>query len=465
MNALASRLAARRGITNRLTHKQGTKGVAAVVIAGITMWLWGGAAYATGLQPALLTLGLDQQRAIVVVNLAGAAIAAALAALAANPPFILAWASGALWYGLLFAVRAPIQYRPLVLPGEAVAPVPFAMAALGLVGAGWATAGIGAAAGYGLRAAVAGVTDAVRRPSRRQLPAAALVLALGGASVFGLAQVPGILTYGPWSGVVTASHAVSGAQQVTFRYWSQSFDEYRQAVVLLPPEYTTSPNAAFPVLYLLHGSPGSDLDWLRNGAADIIAEAKVAQKAPAMIVVFPDGVGPRGGAGDYWADGYVPGDKMESDLIDDLIPSIETHFRVVPDQAHRAIGGLSSGGYGAANLALRHPGEFALALVFSGDLTPATNAFGGDQSALNANSPLRIALAPRPSAAAAFFVGWGRSDSLAGENQLFAQRLRHAGYVVNTEVVPGAHTWDVWRQLLWVGLQQMGEWIGRPVST
>jgi enterochelin esterase-like enzyme len=50
-------------------------------------------------------------------------------------------------------------------------------------------------------------------------------------------------------------------------------------------------------------------------------------------------------------------------------------------------------------------------------------------------------------------------------NQVFAQRLRHAGYFVETEGVPGAHTWDVWRQLLWVGLQQMGDWIGRPEST
>ncbi|MGZ5977742.1 MAG: alpha/beta hydrolase [Isosphaeraceae bacterium] len=264
---------------------------------------------------------------------------------------------------------------------------------------------------------------------------------------------------------MTASQAVRGAQQITLRYWSQSFDEYRQAVVLLPPEYATSPNEALPVLYLLHGSPGSDLDWLRNGAADIIAQAKVADRAPAMIVVFPDGVGPRGGAGDYWANGYVPGDNMESDLIDDLIPSIEAHFRVVPDQAHRAIGGLSSGGYGAANLALRHPGKFALALDFSGDLTPATNAFGDDPAALTANSPLRLALAPRPKTAAAFFVGWGRSDSYAGENQLLAQRLRHAGYFVDTEVMPGAHSWDVWRKLLWIGLHQMGDWIGRPVST
>jgi S-formylglutathione hydrolase FrmB len=116
---------------------------------------------------------------------------------------------------------------------------------------------------------------------------------------------------------------------------------------------------------------------------------------------------------------------MEADLIDDLIPFIEAHFRVVSDQAHRAIGGLSSAGYGAANLALRQPGEFALAFVFSGDLTPATNAFAADQAALNANSPLRLALAPRLNAPAAFFVGSGRGD----------------------------------------GLHQMGHWIGGPAST
>ncbi|MGZ3336611.1 MAG: hypothetical protein ACXWOV_16195, partial [Isosphaeraceae bacterium] len=83
----------RRVIANNL----GAKGLAAVLIAGITMWLWDESASVTGLQPALLGLGLDQERAIVVVNLMGAAIAAAIAVLAANPTFVVAWASGALW--------------------------------------------------------------------------------------------------------------------------------------------------------------------------------------------------------------------------------------------------------------------------------------------------------------------------------------------------------------------------------
>jgi len=436
--------------------------IAAILIAGVAIWMLDVSAPVTGVLPALVGLGLDQERAVVILNLGGAATAALLAAAATAPPFVVAWVAGALGYAMVFAIPTSIQFEPIVLPGEAVAPVPFALATLGLCGAGCAAAGIGAAAGYGLRTAIISVAGGWPWGSRWQMLATALVLVLGGASVFGLASVPRIVLYGPWSGVVTASHPVSGAQQEVFRYWSQSFGAYRQAIVLLPPEYATSPNEAFPVLYLLHGSPGSDLDWLRNGAADIVGQASIAHTAPAMIVVFPDGVGPRGGAEDHWADGYVPGDNMESDLINDLIPSVDAHFRVVPDQAHRAIGGLSSGGYGAANLALRHPGEFALALTFSGDLAPPATAFGGDQATIVANNPLRLALDPKPKTAAAFFVGWGRSDAYAEENQLFAQRLGNADYSLQSDAVSGGHSWDVWRQLLWAGLQQMGGLIGGP---
>jgi S-formylglutathione hydrolase FrmB len=240
---------------------------------------------------------------------------------------------------------------------------------------------------------------------------------------------------------------------------------YRQAIVVLPPEYSASPNLAFPVLYLLHGSPGSDLDWIRMGALSIAAEVKAYRYMPPTILVFPNGDGPHGGAEDHWADGYVPGDNMETDLIYDLIPSIESHFRVVPDAAHRAIGGLSSGGYGAANLALRHPGVFGVAMVFGGDLAPEGSAFGGDTALLIANDPLRLALGPKPAGASAIFVGWGDSDSYRVENSLFAHRLQERGYVVVTEVIPGAHSWGVWMQLLTLAMEEMGSRIGRPAPS
>jgi enterochelin esterase-like enzyme len=213
----------------------------------------------------------------------------------------------------------------------------------------------------------------------------------------------------------------------------------------------------------LHGSPGSDTDWARLSAPAIAAEAFSAGRLPPTVLVFPDGAGPRGGAEDHWADDYVPGDRMESDLLDDLIPAVESHFRVVADGAHRAVGGLSSGGYGAANLALRHPGEFSLALVFTGDLSPEPTAFGANQPEIVANDPLELALEPKPSDASAFFVGWGLSDGLRDENSRFAAELRAGGYTVTSDAVPGGHSADVWRQLLLASLDSMGEHVAPPV--
>lgn len=417
-----------------------------------------------GLEATLLSLGLDEQRALIVSNLAGTAMAGATAVLITDW-ILFSWVTGFACYAVLFAATTSVHEGPATLPGETIAASLYALALIALLCCGIAAAGVGAAAGFGVRRLFAGAWMLLRSGAPRRRAVAASVLLLLGASLFGVVRLPGILMYGPWSGVVVAAKPVAQGQQLTFDYWSRAFGTSRSAVVVLPPEYATSPDLAFPVLYLLHGSPGSDLDWVRVGAGAIVSEAHAAGRMPPAVVVYPNGVGPRGGAEDHWADDYVPGDKMESDLINDLIPSIEAHFRVVPDRAYRAIAGLSSGGYGAANLALRHPSEFEVALVFGGDLQPEVNAFGANQAALIANDPLRLVLGPKPDHASSFFVGWGASDPLRSENSLFAQRLRAGGYDVSVDVVPGAHTWDVWRRLLLAGLDQVGGLLGKPTPS
>lgn len=425
------------------------------------MWKWAAIA-AAQLQPSLLSLGLDPERTAVVIGSIGAGVASAIAALIASGSISFPWAVGTFWYLLLLVVPTSEHSRPVTLPGEVVVPQLYTAAVFALTGFGCAAAGLGAAAGYGLRRIASAALELRNPPSARQLVVVASALLLLSASGFGILRAPGILLNGPWSDVVSAAKPVPEGQQVTFTYWSRAFGVYRQAVVVLPPEYTTSPGLAFPVLYLLHGSPGSDSQWAVLGAAAIVGEVRAVKGLPPLVLVYPDGNGSRGGAEDHWADGYVPGDRMESDLIDDLVPSIEAHFRVVPDAMHRAIGGLSSGGYGAANLALRHPGDFGLALIFAGDLAPGASAFGGNQSALIANDPLRLALAPRPGDAGAFFVGWGAGDTYRAENIVFAERLRERGYEVVTDVVPGGHSAAEWRHLLLDSLEQMGGKLGQP---
>ena len=50
------------------------------------------------------------------------------------------------------------------------------------------------------------------------------------------------------------------------------------ALVYLPPQYFAEPALRFPVVYLLHGSPGTPADWIRGGGADATGAALAVRR-------------------------------------------------------------------------------------------------------------------------------------------------------------------------------------------
>jgi enterochelin esterase-like enzyme len=171
--------------------------------------------------------------------------------------------------------------------------------------------------------------------------------------------------------------------------------------VFTPLPYDTDPQRRFPVLYWLHGSGGSS-----PGSAAQVArrygEAMRAGKIPLMILVFPNGL-PRGMWCD-WKDGSV---KVETMLIEELVPHIDCTFRTVAAREGRMIEGFSMGGYGSARLGFQHPQLFAaVSLLAAGPLqaelgeTPRAGprererllatVYGGDMAYYREQSPWRI---------------------------------------------------------------------------
>src|SRR6266550_7493567 len=126
--------------------------------------------------------------------------------------------------------------------------------------------------------------------------------------------------------------------------------------IVLPENYQ-SKDLGYPVLYLLHGAGDTYESWIDN--TDLLQFTQQYQ----LIVVMPDG-GRNDSAGWYsdWKDGSR---NWESFHVGVLIPWVDRHLNTLGD-GHRAIAGLSMGGFGAMSYAARHPGLFAAAASFSG---------------------------------------------------------------------------------------------------
>ena len=149
-------------------------------------------------------------------------------------------------------------------------------------------------------------------------------------------------------------------------YESKTVGTTRKVTVYLPPQYDKTKK--YPVLYLLHGIGGDHKEWLQGVPGIIMDNLYAAGKAEPMIIVMPNGRAlpdDRAG-GDVYSQEKQKGFAIfERDLIDDLIPFIQSRYSTYTDQAHRAVAGLSMGGGQSLNFGLGNLDQFAYVGGFS----------------------------------------------------------------------------------------------------
>lgn len=223
--------------------------------------------------------------------------------------------------------------------------------------------------------------------------------------------------------------------------------------VVLPPGYATHPWLHYPVLYLLHGSPGEPTNFFTVGDLLPTYEVLVAEKrVTPMLIVAPSGS--RGFFSDTeWVNGTLPDSGWETYVSDTVVAAIDRRFRAIPDAAARGIGGLSEGGFGSLNIAMHHPTEYSIIESWSGyeQAIDVPAVFDQDRALLAVNSPLAL-LPHRASVLKAHHVYvWmyvGSNDSLLSQNTEFASLLTSFGVPHHYAVLAGRHTWALWRAMM-----------------
>src|SRR5215813_12984948 len=199
-------------------------------------------------------------------------------------------------------------------------------------------------------------------------------------------------------------------RDVTFR--SQALQRDMQYRVLMPEN---PGKEKLPVVYLLHGGDGTFRDWSNY--------SDVAQYAARDFIL----VMPQGDYSYYTNFALRPTERYEDYIVGDLLADVEARFPARSDRAGRAIVGVSMGGFGAVNLALRHPDRF----FFAGGLSAAIDVprrpfswkrlnqsrayremFGADGSETRRkNDPFVTVRSVSPSASPYFYMTCGRQES------------------------------------------------------
>jgi enterochelin esterase-like enzyme len=165
-------------------------------------------------------------------------------------------------------------------------------------------------------------------------------------------------------------------------YDSKTVGTKRKMQVYTPPGYSKSEK--YPVLIILHGIGGDETEWQRFVHVDALMDNLIAdQKATPMIVVMPNGRAQKDDRADAGMQAAPAFAVFERDLLDDVIPAIDSRYSTRANRESRALGGLSMGGGQTLNFGLSHLDTFAW--------------LGGFSSAPNTKPPAE--LVPDPAAA------------------------------------------------------------------
>jgi putative tributyrin esterase len=263
------------------------------------------------------------------------------------------------------------------------------------------------------------------------------------------------------------------AEMRTASFHSASLDRDVSIAVQLPPSYDKAPDRRFPVVYALHGLFESHLFWEKRGLSSLVDSLWEGKKVPELVIVAVDG------GNSFFVNG--PAGRYEDLVTKDAVAYVESAFRVVPGRDHRAVLGISMGGYAALRIAFAHPEAFGAVAAHSAMLlesipTPALGARGWHMEAFHkvfgdpidpalwaASDPLALAEKVDPGAVPALHFDCGTEDryGLYTGNEDLHHRLEARHIAHEFGLHPGDHGYEYVKTVLEASLAFLGKALSR----
>jgi enterochelin esterase-like enzyme len=256
---------------------------------------------------------------------------------------------------------------------------------------------------------------------------------------------PWSLVYVPGGDFMETKDVPHGAvTEVT--YYSKALKRFRRMHVYTPPGYASG-EGRFPVFYLLHGAFDCDDSWHSVGRASFILDNLIAAgKARPMVVAMP-----AGHTGPFQFGMPLSMDDFVADFTGDVMPYVESHYRIEADRAHRAIAGLSMGGAQTLLISMSHLGDFSYIGVFSSGIFGITGPGPGSGGSGPSFEEQHGAVLDDPGLKKGLRLVWfatGKEDFLLATSKATVDMLEAHGFDVVYEESAGGHTWANWRDYL-----------------
>lgn len=222
----------------------------------------------------------------------------------------------------------------------------------------------------------------------------------------------------------------------THYYFSKPADMRRRLHVYTPPGYENG-SEKYPVLYLFHGAGDNDATWTAIGQAHFIADNLIAErKSKPMVIVMTDGHPTK--ANPTRISPEIMERQLEvfrEDLLTQVLPLVQSTYRVTTNRAERAIIGLSMGGWQSLTIGLKHRELFAWVGGMSSFLPNGEKLV--DEAFADSKSDLKL-----------LWFACGKDDRLIDSARQLSTALKAKQIAHTFTETAGDHSYPVWRRYL-----------------